>query len=76
MAMGMKLLPVLTLSAALTTISTPAWAYLDPGSISLGLQAVLAVVVGGLVSLKLYWHRLKTVFGKKQPADEKRENGD
>ena len=34
-------------------------AYLDPGTGSYALQVVLAMVVGGLYSLKLYWTTIK-----------------
>lgn len=35
-----------------------AWAYLDPGSISLFFQALIAGVLGGLLVLKRYWAQI------------------
>ena len=39
--------------------SKPAFAYIDPGTGAMLLQLLLGGVAGGLVILKLYWHRLK-----------------
>ncbi len=43
--------------------TTPAHAYLDPGSASLLLQLLVGGAVGGLVVVKIYWIRLKRLFG-------------
>lgn len=40
----------------------PAYAYLDPGTGSILLQAVLATVAGALVSLKLYGQKIRIFF--------------
>ena len=48
-------------------INKPAFAYLDPGSVSLAIQAVLAVIVGGLATIKLWWSNFIGFF-KKKPA--------
>jgi L-serine deaminase len=42
-------------------------AYLDAGSGSLIVQAVVAGAAGMAVAVKLYWRRLKGLF-KRQPA--------
>lgn len=42
----------------------PAHAYLDPGTGSILLQLLLGGVAGGLVILKLYWQRFKSLFGR------------
>ena len=39
-----------------------ALAYLDPGSGSIILQAVIAAVIGAAVTLKLYWLRVRAFF--------------
>jgi hypothetical protein len=56
-----------TLSAALfvslfllLSDANPVYAYLDPGTGSVVIQALLASVVGGLAFVKLFWHRVKT----------------
>ena len=57
------------LSFILVFLSKPAFAYLDPGSASLALQAILAVLVGGLATMKFWWARFKSFF-KKPPERE------
>lgn len=62
----------LKLSAALLTAllllvpAPPAEAYLDPGTGSIVLQAVIAAIAAAAVALRLYWTRLKALFGRKQ----------
>ena len=41
----------------------PAYAYLDPGSIP--LQGLIAAVAGTMITAKLYWSRIKSVFSRK-----------
>jgi hypothetical protein len=48
----------------------PAEAYLDPGTGSIVLQAVIAAVAAAAVALKLYWTRLKALFGRKRTGAE------
>jgi hypothetical protein len=38
-------------------------AYLDPGTGSIILQAVIGVAAGGLLAVGLFWSRVKTFFG-------------
>ncbi len=40
--------------------SSNALAYLDPGTGSIILQALLAAIVGSVITLKLYWLRVKS----------------
>ena len=37
-------------------------AYLDPGTGSLIIQVVIASVLGGLFTVKVYWGRIKAFF--------------
>lgn len=39
--------------------------YLDPGSGSVILQVIIATVLGAGVFIKLFWKKIKSVFGKK-----------
>jgi hypothetical protein len=48
----------------------PAEAYLDPGTGSIVLQAVVATAVAAAVALRLYWARLKALFGRKRTGAE------
>jgi hypothetical protein len=45
----------------------PAYAYLDPGTGNIILQAVLATVAGALVSLKLYGQKILIFFRRMFP---------
>ncbi len=47
----------------LTAIPRPAFAYMDPGSGSFVVQMIIAGLVGASVTIKMYWHRLKGIFG-------------
>ena len=40
----------------------PAYAYIDSGTFNMLLQAAIAGIVGGLVGIKIYWHKIVTVF--------------
>jgi hypothetical protein len=58
-----KLLP-LTLIFFLSgsILISDAYAYLDPGSGSIILQALIGVLVGVAITLKLYWFKFKEKF--------------
>lgn len=45
-------------------ITSPAYAYLDPGTGSMLVQMLLGGVAGALVVGKLYWHQVKAFFGR------------
>ncbi|MEI6435286.1 MAG: hypothetical protein WCP32_10610 [Bacteroidota bacterium] len=38
-------------------------AYIDPGTGSIILQALVASVVGAAIAVKLFWHRILKFFG-------------
>ncbi len=48
------------------TASSPAWAYLDPGTGSIALQALIALIAIVGVGIRTYWHKLLSLFGKKK----------
>jgi hypothetical protein len=48
----------------------PAYAYIDSGTFNMILQALVAGVVGGMVGIKVYWHKIVTFFTKKNQVDE------
>lgn len=55
----------------LLILSTNVLAYLDPGTGSMMLQVILGGVAAVGVAIKLYWHKLRVVFGmKKQEEDD------
>jgi hypothetical protein len=42
----------------------PAYAYLDPGTGSMVVQALIATVAAVSVTIGIFWHRLKSFFGR------------
>jgi len=58
----------------------PVYAYLDPGAGSLLLQGLIAGLMAALVTLKVFWSRIKTFFGgssaeEKQARDSNPDDG-
>jgi hypothetical protein len=49
------------------------FAYLDPGTGSIIIQALIGAAVGAAVVVKTYWGRIRTMFGKGKsaPTDKK-----
>lgn len=47
-------------------INNKAYAYIDPGTGAIILQAILAAFAAGLVTIKIYWNKLKNFFKKKK----------
>jgi len=69
----MKPVKVLFLALFFVTIHVDsAAAYLDPGTGSILLQGMLALIAGAAVTLRLYWTKVKTYFahGKPDPAHQ------
>jgi len=58
-------------------LSLPASAYLDPGTGSFILQAIIAGLMATLFTIKLYWYRLKSfvlrLAGKNVDSDEHKD---
>ncbi len=50
--------------AAFFAAATPAHAYLDPGTGSMVVQALLAVVAAASVSIGLFWRRIRMFFDR------------
>ncbi len=44
--------------------------YIDPTSAGLGLQMLLAGAVGGLVSIRLFWGRIFSMFHRTEQETE------
>jgi hypothetical protein len=45
-------------------ITQKAYAYLDPGSGSFIMQIIIGAILGGLVTIKIYFHKVKSFFIK------------
>ncbi len=51
------------------------FAYLDPGTGSIIIQAVIGAAVGAAVVVKTYWGRIRKLFGKgKQASTGKKDD--
>lgn len=58
--MTRRLWDIAFLGSVVTLFDTgPAWAYLDPGTGSIMLQALLGGIAGAMVVGRLYWHRFR-----------------
>jgi hypothetical protein len=61
---------MLLLAIALWFGSTEnAFAYLDPGTGSILLQAVIGGVASGLFIVRMYWRKIKTLLGAGEAAE-------
>jgi len=56
---------------ACLSIASPAYAYLDPGTGSMLISAVLGVAAAVALALKMFWYRLIGFFRGKRPAADK-----
>lgn len=73
-----KQIPILVTVAAIS-VAAPgqAYAYLDPATGSIILQGLIAALAGIAVAGKLYWSRLKSLFGfdrKSEVIDDHQDN--
>jgi divalent metal cation (Fe/Co/Zn/Cd) transporter len=62
---------------ALIFSSSPAYAYLDPGTGSAILQGIIGAIAAIAIVLKLYWHRFLRILGiRKGTQTIKQESSD
>ena len=57
-----------------TVLTTPAFAYLDPGTGSIVLQSILAAIAVAMGVIRLYWYRLKAFFSGKTSDSEAQDS--
>jgi energy-coupling factor transporter transmembrane protein EcfT len=60
----------LIMAVVLILLPAPALAYIDPGTGSFVIQGIIAVVVGAGLAVKMFWHRIKSVFTGKPAAED------
>ena len=53
---------IVLIAGLLILFHRPAYAYLDLPSASMALQVILGTVAAGLVTIKVYWHKIKAFF--------------
>ena len=70
---------IIFFSFSLCTYPQIADAYIDLGTGSLIVQALIAAAFGISLTVRIYWHKLKDLFGfgsrDKMIDDEQKENG-
>jgi len=65
------LLCITMIVVACLSIASPAYAYLDPGTGSMLISAVLGIAAAVALALKMFWYRVTGLFrGKRRAADE------
>lgn len=53
-------------------MGTIIWTYLDPGSGSLFVQAIIGALAAAGLTIRIYWHRILRALGlKKVPKPDK-----
>jgi hypothetical protein len=50
-------------------VPADAFAYLDPGSGSMIFQTIAAALAGIAYGVRVYWHKIRTLFGKRPNVD-------
>jgi hypothetical protein len=66
-----RALRIALILVACLSIASPAYAYLDPGTGSMLISAVLGVAAAVALAVKMFWYRLIGFFRGKRPAADK-----
>lgn len=70
----MKLAPSSSLAGALlVAASQPAWAYIDPGTGSMLVQSLLAIIAIALAAGRSGWEKVKSLFSRRRDDAPDRE---
>lgn len=56
--------------AILCVFPLPAYAYIDPGSASIILQAVIGAIAAGAATMSIYYSKIKGWFSKDEKLEE------
>jgi hypothetical protein len=59
---------VTAFAVALLVIPAQAHAYIDPSSGSMLLQIAIGGILAGLVTLKMYWRKVRSAFRHRPPS--------
>lgn len=65
----LNILAKVAMLSVLLLFAFPALAYLDPGTGSIILQGIIASILVGFASIKLWWYKLKSFFTTKKQSD-------
>ena len=66
----------LLVAVGLLVFWAPAHAYIDPGTGSALIAALVAAFAAVYTTIKLYWHRFVGFFSSKSDEEEERNSGD
>lgn len=70
----------LVFGVCLFTLAAPAWAYLDPGSVSLWLQGAIAAIAALAATFRIWSYKVKSFFSRNKKdnaaGDEQAGNGE
>ena len=74
----MSLKKIFCCTLYLILLSNPAYAYLDPGTGNIIIQAILAFIATTITTLSFYWTKVKLFILKlfKKNKNEKEKNSD
>ena len=61
---GLLAATLLVLAASFVAVPKPVYAYIDPGTGSLVIQAVLVAVLTVGATVKIFWHQIKEKYRK------------
>ena len=56
---------------ALSIVTLPAFAYIDPGSGSAIMSVIIGFIVASGLAIKTYWYKLKSLFTSKNSVEKK-----
>ena len=65
---------IITSLALLLFLNNKAYAYLDPGTGSIILQALLGAIAAGATWCSMYWQKIKNFFNKKDKKEDIEKN--
>jgi hypothetical protein len=71
----MSLTRFLVVLVAVLVVARPAYAYVDPNASSVLLQLILGGVAGVGIALRLFWGRIRGMFGGKPKDDSEAARG-
>ena len=63
-------MPITIILLATIIYPFPADAYLDPGTGSMVLHLVVGAIAGGLMVIKVYWYKFKSLFTRPETNGE------
>ena len=73
---GLNLVAFAAQAWRLMTVRGRSHAYIDPGSGSFAIQILVAMAVGALMTVRLWWTRLLSIFYGLRPGSRARKRSD